>query len=117
MAASAISESLAYQAAATDSLLRKLHQGCSGLNSKYHPVTFQLVSTYPDIERKLTKSFPEHPGTLDLVKVGVAGPVSSGFCVITLIQPAQALHTGRQAGFRGTLEAIRIHHQGAGAGL
>lgn len=79
MAASAISESLACQAAATDSLLRKLHQGCSGLNSKYHPVTVQLFTTYPDIEKKLTKSFPEHPGTVDLVKVRVAGPVASDF--------------------------------------
>lgn len=70
MAASATSESLAYQAAATDSLLRRMHQGCSGLNSKHHPVTKQLFTTYPDIEKKLVKSFPEHPGTIDLVKVG-----------------------------------------------
>ena len=77
MAACATSESLAYQTAATDSLLRRLHQGCSGLNSKYHPVTKQLFTTYPDIEKKLTKSFPEHPGTIDLVKVGTFGCHSS----------------------------------------
>ena len=77
MAASATSESLAYQAAATDSLLRRLHQGCSGLNSKYHPVTKQLFSTYPDIEKKLIKSFPEHPGAIDLVKVGTFGTSST----------------------------------------
>lgn len=95
MAASATSESLAYQAAATDSLLRRLHQGCSGLNSKYHPVTKQLFTTYPDIEKKLTKSFPEHPGTIDLVKVdSVTRCGSSSVAVINMIRAI-----GGQAGF------------------
>ena len=85
MAASATSESLAYQAAATDSLLRRLHLGCSGLNSKYHPVTKQLFTTYPDIEKKLIKSFPEHPGTIDLVKVGTVGRYSSSACAVITI--------------------------------
>ena len=96
MAASATSESLAYQAAATDSLLRRLHQGCSGLNGKYHPVTKQLFTTYPDIEKKLTKSFPEHPGTIDLVKVhSFARYGSSSVAVINMIRAV----TGGQAGF------------------
>lgn len=99
MAASAISESLAYQGAATDSLLRRMHQGCSGMNSRHHPVTKQLFTTYPDIEKKLVRSFPEHPGTIDLVKVGLKWTLMD--CrfarVISLIW-IQLAHTGGQAG-------------------
>lgn len=103
MAASATSESLAYQAAATDSLLRRMHQGCSGLHSKHHPVTHQLFTTYPDIERKLTKSFPEHPGTIDLVKVGTFGRYILLAPVISLIP---AYIQGGQAGLGGALETV-----------
>ena len=102
MAASATSESLAYQAAATDGLLRRMHQACSGLNSKHHPVTHQLFTTYPDIERKLTKSFPEHPGTIDLVKVGDFRRYSAQQDSDQL----DPLSIGGQAGLGGALEAV-----------
>ena len=69
MALSHVSESLQEQIALTGGLLHRVHQGCTGIYKNYQPETSKLFSTYPDIERKLFKSFPEHPGTIDLVKV------------------------------------------------
>ncbi len=75
MAVSDISEVLCKQVVHTDSLLHRVHQGCSGLNSQYQPEISRLISTYYEIERKLVKSFPEHPGSVDLVRVSQHKPL------------------------------------------
>ncbi len=69
MAASNISDALCTQLDQTESLLRQVYHGCAGLDGLRHPETSKLVKTYHEIERKLVKSFPDHPGSLDLVKV------------------------------------------------
>lgn len=69
MASSNISDALCTQLDQTEGLVRQVYQGCAGLSSSRHLETSKLVKTYHEIERKLVKSFPEHPGSIDLVKV------------------------------------------------
>ncbi|KAL0028311.1 hypothetical protein WJX79_009350 [Trebouxia sp. C0005] len=73
MAVSNVSDALCTQLDQTESLLRQVYHGCAGLDGLRHPETSKLVKTYYEIERKLVKSFPDHPGSLDLVKVDRLG--------------------------------------------
>ena len=69
MAASHTSESLQEQIDTTNVLLLRVHEGRAGFDKINQPETSKLVTTYYAIEQKLVKSFPEHPGSIDLVKV------------------------------------------------
>ena len=66
-----MSESLQEQLVVTNALLLRVHKGRSGLDKANQPETSKLVTTYYAIEQKLVKCFPEHPGSIDLVKVGL----------------------------------------------